>query len=76
MRPVWTSREVRHMERVELIAVYKDEWEADQRLIQRLKGQLRESREENRHSREWAAAFLVIIGVLVAAIVLMLAGGV
>lgn len=76
MRPVWTSREVRHMERVELIAVYKDEWEADQRLIQRLKGQLKESREENKHSREWAAAFLVIIGVLVAAIVLMLAGGV
>lgn len=64
------------MEPVELIAVYKDEWEADQRLIQRLKGQLRESREENRHNREWSAAYLVIIGVLVAAIVLMLAGGV
>lgn len=64
------------MEPVEFIAVCKEEWEADKRLIQRLKGQLRESREENRHNREWAAAFLVIIGVLVAAIVLMLAGGV
>jgi len=41
-----------------------------------LKGQLRESREEGKHIREWAAAFLVIIGVLVAAIVLMLVGGV
>lgn len=64
------------MEPVEFIAVCKEEWEADKRLIQRLKGQLRESREENRHNREWSAAYLVIIGALVAAIVLMLAGGV
>ena len=61
---------------IECVLVRKDIWEADQRLIQRLKGQLRESREEGKHIREWAAAFLVIIGVLVAAIVLMLAGGV
>ena len=64
------------MEPLEFIAVCKEEWEADKRLIQRLKGQLRESREENRHNREWSAAYLVIIGVLVAAIVLMLVGGV
>lgn len=64
------------MEPVEFIAVCKEEWEADKRLIQRLKGQLRESREENRHNREWSAAYLVIIGALVAAIVLMLVGGV
>ena len=64
------------MEPVEFIAVCKEEWEADKRLIQRLKGQLRESREDKRHNREWSAAYLVIIGALVAAIVLMLAGGV
>ena len=63
------------MEPVEFIAVCKEEWEADKRLIQRLKGQLRESREENRHNREWSAASLVVIGVLVTAIILMLAGG-
>lgn len=61
---------------IECVLVRKDIWEAEQRRNQRLEGQLRESREENKHSREWAAAFLVIIGVLVAAIVLMLAGGV
>ncbi len=59
---------------IECVLVRKDIWEAEQRRNQRLEGQLRESREENKHSREWAAAFLVIIGVLVAAIVLMLAG--
>ena len=63
------------MEPVEFIAVCKEEWEADKRLIQRLKGQLKESRKENKHSREWAAAYLVVIGVLVTAIILMLAGG-
>ena len=61
---------------IECVLVRKDIWEADQRLIQRLKGQLRESREEGKHIREWAAAFLVIIGVMAAAIVLMLAGGI
>ena len=61
---------------IECVLVRKDIWEAEQRRNQRLEGQLRESREENKHSGEWAAAFLVIIGVLVAAIVLMLAGGV
>lgn len=61
---------------IECVLVRKDIWEAEQRRNQRLEGQLRESRKENKHSREWAAAFLVIIGVLVAAIVLMLAGGV
>lgn len=61
---------------IECVLVRKDIWEAEQCRNQRLEGQLRESREESKHSREWAAAFLVIIGVLVTAIVLMLAGGI
>lgn len=64
------------MELVEFVLVRKDIWESEQRRNQRLEGQLRESREEGKHSREWAAAFLVIIGVMAAAIVFMLAGGV
>lgn len=64
------------MELIECVLVRRDIWEAEQRRNQRLEGQLRESREEGKHIREWAAAFLVIIGVMAAAIVLMLAGGI
>ena len=64
------------MEPIGCIIVPKTEWEEKDRLIQTLKGQLKESREERKNSREWSAVYQIIIGALVMAIVMMQTGGI